>query len=321
MKHLPDKGKRIEEYHDKLIVEIEKRNVFDRAAELFSELNIASKGKKLMDNLEWNGKTEGIANVDQYLDSDDDIDDIDPLKIIAQSRDDVKRVKVIPPEPTLITPEDLKEIESFKVEIFEGAMKNKHKLMQIIPDSIASPLTRSTSELSVGSGGLPDLDPHINYLCSKENAALPPPQKFKPYFTTTSNSLDPSKEKLRHKHTKWEITAATPPPLQHQEAKVLSLHESIALQLLHQEQLKTIQEKQAVERLKAKEIRLMGSLETKSTDAFTTFRIPKNDVSDEDDDDDSDGNYDNAEDTWEDQEVHDDVGPGDGGVSIVQYEP
>lgn len=296
------------------MAEIEKHNEIDLAAALFSELNIASKGKKVMDNLEWGEKNESNV-VDEYVDSDDD-EDIDPLKIIAQSRDDVKRVIVIQPEPTLITEHDLKEIESFQAEIIEGAISNKFKLSRILPDSTASTISRTSSELSVTAA---EFDPHINYICSKEHAALPAPTKYKPYFTTKSNSSDPAKEKFRHKPTKWEVTAATPPAFQHQEAKILSLHESITLQILQKEQMQEIREKQAIERLVAKEnqtMKLSGKISEASA-FFKTFRQPKHDSSDNSSvSDDSD----HDEETWEDQEIHDDLGPGDGGVTIVQYE-
>lgn len=302
------------------MAEIEKHNVIDRAAELFSELNIVSKGKKVIDNLEWRAQNSATVD-DEYVDSDDDEDDIDPLKIIAQSRDNVKRVKIIKPEPTLITENDLKEIESFQVEIVEGTVSSKHTSAQILPDSTASTISRTPSELSI-SAAAPELDPHVNYLCSKEHDALPPPLKYKPYYTTTSNSSDPLKEKFRHKPHKWEVTAATPPDFQHQEAKVLTLHESIALQILQQDQMKEIKEKQAVERLMAKDNRLvveMSCIIPESSASFKTFRTPKTESSD-DSNGSSGSDSEDDEEAWEDQAVHDDVGPVDGGVTIVQYE-
>lgn len=299
------------------MAEIEKHNVIDRAAELFSELNIVAKGKKVIDNLEWRGQSSTVD--EEYVDSDDDADEIDPLKIIAQSRDDVKRIKVIKAEPTLITENDLKEIESFQLEIAENTVSNKIKLSQTLPDSTASTISRTISELSI-SAAAPELDPHINYLCSKEHDALPAPLKYKPYYTTTSNSSDPAKEKFRHKPRKWEITAATPPDFQHQEAKVLTLHESIALQILQKDQMKEIKEKQAIERLTAKDNRSVElSCKIPESASFKTFRTPKIDSSD-DSNGSSESDSENDEEAWEDQAVHDDVGPGDGGVTIEQYE-
>lgn len=325
LNRLPDKGKRIRDYYDKVLVEIEKRNVIDRAAELFSELNIASKGKQILDSLEWNGKyKKNNDNLVHLVDSDED-DEVDPLKIIAQSRDDAKRVKFIKPEPVFITKTDLEEIESFKNLTIGESVDTKSKLSQdLINSNESSQGSRPSSQLSVAS----DFDPHMNYLCTKETDAVPPRAKYKPYFTTVSNSQDPQKEKHRNRSKHWEITAATPPPFRHQEAKIMTLHESIVLQMQQKEEMDAIQKAQAVERLMAREKRKqISEPSTSAAPFFKSYRVPKSQFDDidsddgeEEHDDDDDESDSNDEEAWAEQEVHDDIGPESGGITIVQYE-
>lgn len=79
---LPDKGKKIISFHDKLLKEFEYKNEVKKAANLLSELNIASKGKKTTSKIEWTGKNDN-DNVIKVIELDSD-DEEDPLKILAQ---------------------------------------------------------------------------------------------------------------------------------------------------------------------------------------------------------------------------------------------
>lgn len=193
---LPDKGKRITDFLEKIEKELRFKNEITETAERFSELNIASTGKSVLTKLEWNGKLT-TTDSSTVVDSDDDVEETDPLKIIAQSRAQTKIVKEIKPEPTLITESDLREINSF----------DKYSIN----------------------------DPHVSYVCNMEH--LEHQTKFKPFFTTKTNVHDPETEKLRKKNYKWEVTAATPPLFQHTEAQVLSLHDSLELQIKQKEKL------------------------------------------------------------------------------------
>lgn len=105
------------------------------------------------------------------------------------------------PEESLIKPEDIAEIETFKTD----------------------PL---------------DLE-HVKYIVDKVEKAQGTNKKepFKPYKTTKSNVHDPMKEKQRKLHKNWEVTAATPPLTVHGAAKVLSLNESLKLQKEQTEKL------------------------------------------------------------------------------------
>lgn len=100
------------------------------------------------------------------------------------------------PEESLIKPEDLQEIQSFK-----------------------------TDPLDIQ---------HVRYIVDKVEKDQKDTNKkkepFKPYKTTRSNVHDPAKEKQRKLPKNWEITAATPPLIVHEAAKVLSLDESFRLQ-------------------------------------------------------------------------------------------
>lgn len=107
-------------------------------------------------------------------------------------------------EESLIKPEDLAEIESFKTDS---------------PDS-----------------------EHVKYIIDKVEKAQESNIKepFKPHKTTKSNVHDPIKEKQRKQHKNWEITAATPPLIVHGAAKLLDLNESLRLQKEQTEKLQVI---------------------------------------------------------------------------------
>lgn len=115
LQKLPDKGKRIQDFYDKVLEELNRRSNVDEAAKLFSGLNIAAKGEKALNEMEWRGKLNSQANDDpleDVLDSDDEVE-MDPLRIIAQRQMHERKVRVEPAEQKLITEEDLKEIQSF----------------------------------------------------------------------------------------------------------------------------------------------------------------------------------------------------------------
>ena len=105
-----------------------------------------------------------------------------------------KKIVHLPPEESLIKPEDLAEIESFKIKASD----------------------------------------HIAYIVNKiENSSenkIEKKEPFKPYKTTKTNIHDPEKEKQRKQNKNWEVTAATPPLIVHGAAKVINLNESLQLQ-------------------------------------------------------------------------------------------
>lgn len=108
-------------------------------------------------------------------------------------------------EESLIKPEDLVEIESFKTD----------------PTDVE----------------------HVKYIIDKVEKAQETNrnrQPFKPYKTTKSDVHDPMKEKQRKQHENWEVTAATPPLIVHGAAKLLNLNESLRLQKEQTDKLQVI---------------------------------------------------------------------------------
>ncbi|CAD7093589.1 unnamed protein product [Hermetia illucens] len=225
---LPDKGARIQNFYDKILKELAQRDDVQKAAELFSDLNIASTGQEKLTTLEWTGKLDREDRGEAILDSDDD-EETDPLKIIAQGYTADKIVKYVKPERSLITEQDLKEIESFEREKHNGSV-----------------CSEASSTHSI------ELEPHALYLIEKTVDHPLSTEKFLPHKTTKSNVHDPEKEKLRKRGKYWENTAATPPPIMHSGTKMLSLQESIEVQADYEQRLKRVQEEQAKERLAAK---------------------------------------------------------------------
>lgn len=112
-----------------------------------------------------------------------------------------KKIIYIASGKSLIKPEDIAEIESFK-----------------------------TDSLNVE---------HVKYIIDKveKTEEIKKPKPFKPYKTTKSNVHESTKEKQRKLSKNWEVTAATPPLIVHGVAKVLSLTESLQLQKEQTEKL------------------------------------------------------------------------------------
>lgn len=235
---LPDKGKRLQDSYDKLLDEIRKRDEVEQATRLLSGLNIAEKGKDALSNLEWNGRTvdEG-AHVDDILDSDDELE-MDPLKIIAQGTMHEKKVKVIAPSASLITAEDLAEIEDFKkpTDSPDSALHGHSETSSIPAEIIEVDASIVASKLSKEE----PLEQHVRYLIDKTEVNINPSarEKFKPFRTTVSNVHDPDKERIRKKGKYWEVTAATPPFIQHKEVQLVPLAESASLQLDYMQRIK-----------------------------------------------------------------------------------
>lgn len=255
---LPDKGARIEKFYKSILQQLESHENVELAAEMFSELNIASIGKSCMAKMEWNGKYNAHQGAtEDMVDSDDEFDDqnVDPLKVLAQSTHHEKRIIVAKPEPSLVTKQDLEDIEQMKQEQLESAaadlveidVKKSTIKMNSFPKQ-----KQPIHQKNIGNGTL--LDKHSILLCRKESG-MEPKEKFLPHRTTKSNVHDPEKEKLRfigHLQN-WENTSATPPAIAHSPAKILSLEESIKLQEAKNILLQKVQEQYAEERLQRRQ--------------------------------------------------------------------
>lgn len=239
---MPDKGARIQTLYKKLVQELNGRNDIDQAAALFSELNIVEKGVKVVTQMEWNGN----YNPDQMLvaadtlDSDDDVDgEVDPLKILAQSRNNVKLVKVVKPPKSLITEADLEDIKSIKAENAKESKSND---------------TKAENDANK-SGDSIELEPHAINMIKKDMAFdkdVKPKPKFLPFRTTKTDvhSVEVEKQRKHGKH--WEVTAATPPNLRNAEAQLITLQQSIEVEKQHKEKLREEMEKHAKARLEAR---------------------------------------------------------------------
>lgn len=229
---LPDKGARIQNFYQKILNEISSQNDIDQATAMFSDLNIASKGIKAVINMEWTGGKGTEPPPEVALDSDDDEEYKNPIKLLAQSRGIVKLVKVEPPVESLITPADLKEVESFsKLEIGSGTKTESD-------EKVGGQSKERDGASSVA------LEPHAIYVCDKDMAFRDTTgirTKFKPYKTTISGSHDIVKEKARKTGKHWEVTAATPPVLRNAETGILTMQESIDIQKKQFDSLKVRQ--------------------------------------------------------------------------------
>lgn len=296
---LPDKGTKIETFYKQILQQLKVHDNVDRAAEMFSELNIASVGKSSMAKMEWSGQYNTRPDTTEVVDSDDDFDNetVDPLKILAQSTQHKKKIILAKPEPTLVTQQDLEDIEQMKQEQSECSSAD---LVEIDVQKSAGILNtflkqkQQTNDGSLAANGT-DLDGHSILLCKKESN-MSPKQKFLPFRTTKSNVHDPEKEKQRFLgHSKnWENTSATPPAITHAPAQVLTLEESIKLQEEKNILIQKAQEQYAGERLQRRQEIKESVRSTIANDVmpgssqFTTYRDvwESEEEMNEDDDDD-----------------------------------
>ncbi|XP_075969907.1 RNA polymerase II subunit M [Anticarsia gemmatalis] len=143
--------------------------------------------------------------------------------------------------------------------------------------------------------------PHVKYIVEKTEIKAKPKQvdQFKPYKTTITDVHNPNKEIQRKKHKHWEVTAATPPPIVHGPAKVLSIEESLKLQKEYNLHLKEIEAQHAAQKLLERTGIKMAELPADKSN-FNKYR----DL-DSDDESDPEGS---------DKEVHDDEAIDRGGV-------
>ncbi|XP_055693905.1 uncharacterized protein LOC129796157 [Lutzomyia longipalpis] len=284
LQKLPDRGRKIQEMYDRIEERLREVNQVDEAAKMFSELNIASRGQSALTNLEWTGKCHPQS--DFVVDSDDE-EAPNPLKVLAQSRNTEKKVKVVKEVP-LITEEDFREIQSFSGEaqqahLVETELKSEEKLRKLREKYTKPPQSdesRSTSSLSGNSAA--DLEPHALLLCAKETITQVK-EKFRPYQTTKSHVHSPQKEIERGGRKKWDVTAATPPQLTHPGVKMLSLQESIELQMRKEEEVKALEKKYAEQKLLEKSLKMVSSnVHAKDlSQFFKTYReVPESDLSD-----------------------------------------
>lgn len=247
---LPDKGAKIKIFYEHILEQLEIQNNVDRAADLFSELNIAAIGKKSITKMEWNGKYSYRSDDDTVIDSDDELDDqtVDPLKILAQSTHAEKKIVIVKPEQSLITAEDLKDIEEMKQQPVECTSS---ELIEVDLKQTAQKLSNMLKKRQNASEDNEIFDGHAIYICRKEqNSSVK--EKFLPFRTTKTNVHDSEKEKKRFQHhvKTWDNTAATPPSIVNAPAKLLSLEESVRLQSEKNKTLEHAKERYAEERLK-----------------------------------------------------------------------
>ncbi|BFF89202.1 uncharacterized protein DMAD_08004 [Drosophila madeirensis] len=286
---LPDKGRRLQESYDKLLDEIRRRDDVEATAQMLSELNIASKGKIALNNLEWNGREivdEG-AHVEDVLDSDDELE-MDPLRIIAQGTMHEKRVKVLPPPESLITAGDLADIDTFKktADSPDSALDGQSASSSIPAELIEIDASLVAAKYPPEVHTYPPVDQHSLYLIDKtepkEKSAVR--EKFRPFRTTISNVHDPDKERIRKKGKHWEITAATPPLIQYKEVQMVPLAESATLQLDFMQRIKELRIQQAEQRLAQQQgssrvpasgLQLPAESVLKTKASFTNYRNPQ----------------------------------------------
>lgn len=105
---LPDKGEKIKAFYDKIVACLENTNSADQACQLLTNLKLDAVDQQAIQNIEWVGNN--IKNTETYLDSDDDSEPEELIQILSQNKIQERKIKVIKPETTLITPQELRDI-------------------------------------------------------------------------------------------------------------------------------------------------------------------------------------------------------------------
>nr|XP_021180972.2 uncharacterized protein LOC110369752 [Helicoverpa armigera] len=105
---LPDKGAKIQAFHDKIVTELKAKQDEEQTCVMFDKLKLTGVDKNTVQQVEWVGKIDDKKET--YLDSDDDSEPEDVLHILSQNTVLEKQVKVLTPEKPLITNEDLLKI-------------------------------------------------------------------------------------------------------------------------------------------------------------------------------------------------------------------
>ncbi|GBP40962.1 DNA-directed RNA polymerase II subunit GRINL1A [Eumeta japonica] len=103
---LPDKGAKIQTFLDKINNELNAKQEEEHTCKLLSNLKL---DKKSIQNIEWETNITK-NNKDTYLDSDDDSEPEDVFRILSQSTSNERKVKILPPEKSLITASDLENV-------------------------------------------------------------------------------------------------------------------------------------------------------------------------------------------------------------------
>ncbi|XP_058455906.1 uncharacterized protein LOC131433106 [Malaya genurostris] len=279
---LPDKGAKIQKFYEQILNQLDIYKRVDQAAELFSDLNIASVGKKSMTKMEWNGKYSKNVESETLIDSDDDYEDssIDPLKLLAQSTATNKKIVVLKPEQSLITEQDLKDIEELNHEKLHYADANLIEVdFKQTAEKFGTVLKQLQKTKNSNKAEDENFDAYAIKFCQKELNS-DPKKKYLPFKTTRTNVHDPEKEKQRYlQHANiWENTAATPPLNTHGPAQILTLEDSIRIQAEKNKSLEQLMHRYTEERLKRREEIREKVMETIRRDVmpgssgFTTYR-------------------------------------------------
>lgn len=193
---------------------IEEKRQIDESCKIFSQLTLDSDQTFIptqsnVENFEWKTKSKNF-NESHCLDSDDDSEPDEPLRVLAGSRDLKKKIVFLKEEKKLITEADLKDIEEFNADSAFG-----------ITDT--------------------NIDGHTKYICKKtEKGNLDIKHSYKPYKTLITDVNDPSKELSFKRGKHWEVTAATPPPSIHGSVKEISIQQSLKLHETQSKEFKVV---------------------------------------------------------------------------------
>ncbi|XP_045785763.1 uncharacterized protein LOC123881177 [Maniola jurtina] len=190
LRKLADKGAKIQEFYDKIVLEIKAKQQVEQTCRLFNDMSITS-NKDSIQNVEWEGKIQRHENT--YLDSDDDSESEDALHIISQNTSHEKKVKVLQPEKVLVTPEDLLSIGETPY------IKN------IVEKTESNIKPKSTGQFKPYKTTISDVHNPDKEILRKQNkhwevtAATPPPIVHGPAKSLTlEESLNLQKEHYKH---------------------------------------------------------------------------------------------------------------------------
>ncbi|XP_055629593.1 DNA-directed RNA polymerase II subunit GRINL1A [Toxorhynchites rutilus septentrionalis] len=265
---LPDKGVKIRSFYERIVEQLGNHGSIKReptSGIILGEQNV-------LNNLEWNKQNETNTDSDHNC----DVDETSTIKIKKASANcNENAEKEMAPTKTQ---KDIKqdELESCADVIELELAQTIHKF----GDLLKKRQHEETSDDPIVNG-------YVKGYCQREKNKVHT-QKYLPFRTTKSNVHDPDKRKNWHVKS-WENTSATPSPSIHAPVKLLSLEESIQIQLEKNRSLQRLEKKYAEERLKRRE-EIKESMMNTAQQSVMSDLVSYREVTDDEDDTSSDDN-------------------------------
>ncbi|KAG8228323.1 hypothetical protein J437_LFUL007041 [Ladona fulva] len=250
VQRLPDKGKKISNFKDRIEAELARRAEVDKTTTLLERLNINGP----VEEIEWTGSFSS-AKQEKEVHSEEEAEDevIKTMRIIASHGRTSKITRVLKTPETLVTEKDIAEIKAESCPYAAALCKKVSERLSVPPkesfkpfrpakkkDGNSSPIPKPPVSPAKGMQEVSS-DSKVEEKVQSETSSMEAsPGENKEKQADSSSSIDKSTsdniggsevnvdpvKRVRH----WEVTAATPPPPVHGQVLMIDLEESLALE-------------------------------------------------------------------------------------------